>query len=136
MPFLQNDRKYRAFQISGDSMLPIPDKAYGIGEYVEDFSYVKDQYPYIFLTRDDGIVFKVAENRPEEEEKLVLHSLNPLYEPFEVLKMEIREVWKFVNFINHEMPEPNAPKEELISSIKSLQKQVRSIQTKLNLDEQ
>lgn len=31
LPILLNDRKYRMFQLSGDSMLPIPDKAWVIG---------------------------------------------------------------------------------------------------------
>ena len=31
MPFLSRERKYRTFQISGDSMLPIPDGSYVTG---------------------------------------------------------------------------------------------------------
>lgn len=35
LPFLSAERKYRTFQISGDSMLPIPDKSYVTAEYIE-----------------------------------------------------------------------------------------------------
>ena len=37
LPFLSPQRKYRTFQISGDSMLPIPDGAYITGEFVENW---------------------------------------------------------------------------------------------------
>ncbi|MCU0369983.1 MAG: helix-turn-helix domain-containing protein, partial [Bacteroidales bacterium] len=33
LPFLSKDRKYRAFQVNGDSMLPIPDKSWVIAEF-------------------------------------------------------------------------------------------------------
>jgi transcriptional regulator with XRE-family HTH domain len=135
LPFLRRDRKHRMFQVSGDSMLPIPDKAYVTGEYVDDWRFIKDQYPYIILTIDDGVVFKVVENKINTDEKLVLHSLNPLYEPYDVHIKDIREVWKFIHYISNEMPEPNHPKEELIDTVKRLQKQVREIQTKLDLPE-
>jgi transcriptional regulator with XRE-family HTH domain len=136
LPFLRKDRKYRMFQVSGDSMLPIPDKAYVTGEYVDDWHFIKDQHPYIILTVDEGVVFKIVENRIEADEKLLLHSLNPLYEPFEVHIKDIREVWKFIHYISNDMPEPNMPREELVDTVIRLQKQVREIQTKLDLPEQ
>src|SRR5436190_1277470 len=63
LPILFNDRKYRMFQISGDSMLPIPDKSWVIGEYVENFYDIKDGQPYILLTLDEGIIFKMTYNQ-------------------------------------------------------------------------
>ncbi len=135
MPFLSRDKKYRTFQISGDSMLPIPDKAYVTGEYVDDWHYIRDHHPYIILTKEEGVVFKVAENKLKEEGALKLHSLNPLYEPFELHISEIKEVWKFVNYISSEVPEPNTPKEELVETINKLSKQVKEIQTRLNLED-
>src|SRR5437773_9738819 len=62
LPILFNDRKYRMFQISGDSMLPVPDKSWVIGEYIENWYDIKDGHPYVFLTQDEGIVFKIAYN--------------------------------------------------------------------------
>ena len=37
--------------------MPIPDKSWVIGEYVENFYDIKDGQAYIFLTEDDGVVF-------------------------------------------------------------------------------
>lgn len=133
MPFLSNQKKYRSFQITGDSMLPIPDKSYVTGEYVIDWNDIKNHLPYIILTRDDGIVFKVVENRIRRERKLVLHSLNPMYEPYEIHVNQVKEVWKFVNYISSEVPPPNKEKELLAEEVQMLKKQVQAIQMKLNL---
>ena len=37
LPFLSGDKKYRTFQLRGDSMLPIPEKAWVTGEFVLDW---------------------------------------------------------------------------------------------------
>ncbi len=134
LPFLSRERKYRTFQISGDSMLPIPDKSYVTGEYVLDWHDIRDKQAYIILTIDDGIVFKIVENHIADG-YLRLHSLNPVYEPFEIPLTEIKEVWKFVHYISSEMPEnQNLPREqELIDTINDLKKQVQAIQLKLNI---
>ena len=134
LPFLSRERKYRTFQISGDSMLPIPDKSYVTGEYVLDWHNIHDKQAYIILTIDDGIVFKIVENHMVDG-YLRLHSLNPFYSPFEIPINEIKEVWKFVHYISSEMPESmNQPREQqLINTINDLKKQVQAIQLKLNL---
>ena len=81
-----------------------------------------------------GIVFKIVENHIADG-YLRLHSLNPVYEPFEIPLTEIKEVWKFVHYISSEMPEnQNLPREqELIDTINDLKKQVQAIQLKLNI---
>ena len=91
LPFLSKQKKYRTFQVSGDSMLPIPDKAWVTGVYIQDWSALRDKDAYIILTADEGIVFKVVENRLKHEEKLILHSLNPLYKPYDLHAKDIRE---------------------------------------------
>lgn len=136
MPFLSRERKYRTFQISGDSMLPIPDGAYVTGEYVLDWTYIRNGQPYIILTQDDGIVFKIVENKIEEEGRLTLSSLNPLYRPYDLAAADIKEVWKFVHYISSELPqqcENRLREEQLLQTVQDLQKKVEAIQLKLNL---
>lgn len=133
LPFLSASKKYRTFQISGDSMLPIPDKSFVTGEYVTDWNFIRNHQPYIILTRDEGIVFKIVENRLNEEGVLKLHSLNPLYEPYKIPVAEIMEVWRFVHYISSEMPEPNRERDTLAETVKHLQRQVQAIQMKLDL---
>ena len=117
LPFLLSNRKYRTFQLKGDSMLPIPDGSWVTGEYVQDWFEIKDGQAYIIFTMDDGIMFKVVENRIKGEGKLILYSLNPVYEPFKVRISEVREIWKFVHYISAELPELVLPEKELINTV-------------------
>jgi len=134
LPFLSKEKKYRSFQISGDSMLPIPDGAYITGEYIQNWSSIKSGKPYIVLTIDDGIVFKIIENNIEKDGTIKLISLNILYEPYEIPISQVREIWSFVNFISGELPEANQPKDELLKGIEELKKEVKAIQTRLDFN--
>ncbi len=134
MPFLSRQKKYRSFQISGDSMLPIPDKSWVICEFVQNWNMIQNRYAYIIHTMDDGVVFKVVENLIKTEGKLCLYSLNPAYEPYDVHVNDIREVWKFVNYISSEIPEPNVPKNNLVTQVNRLKKEVEQIKTRLDLE--
>jgi transcriptional regulator with XRE-family HTH domain len=122
LPFLSPSKKYRTFQLSGDSMLPIPDRSWVTGEFLQDWNQIKTGEAYIVLTLDEGIVFKIAENLIEKENKLTLYSLNPIYEPFDVHVSEIKEVWKFINYISAEIPEPVLPEDDLVKTIADLKK--------------
>jgi len=133
LPFLLKERKYRTFQISGDSMLPIPDKSWVTGEYVENWQYIKDGKPYIILTMEDGIVFKIVENKIEQDGKLILYSLNNYYEPYEIEIKEVKETWKFVNYISSEIPEHNIERDDLVEEVKALRKEVKAIQMRLEI---
>jgi len=117
LPFLLSNRKYRTFQLKGDSMLPIPDGSWVTGEYVQDWFEIKDGKAYVIFTIDDGIMFKIVENRIKSEGKLILYSLNPVYEPYKVRISEVREIWKFVHYISAELPEPVLPEKELINTV-------------------
>ncbi|OYT17908.1 MAG: DNA-binding protein [Bacteroidetes bacterium 4572_77] len=134
LPFLSKQKKYRSFQISGDSMLPIPDGSYVTGEFVQNWLQIKNKQAYIIVTLDDGVVFKVIENKIKQDNKLVLHSLNPLFDSYEVEVSQIREMWRFVNYISQEIPPSNEMKTETLSqNLKALQQEVKQIQTSLKL---
>lgn len=128
LPFLHKERKYRAFQISGDSMSPIPDKAYVVGEYVSNLNDIKNGEGCIVVTSDDGIVFKTLTNQIRRNKTLLLSSLNSFYEPYEVAVNKIRELWKFVCYISLELPEPSLSNEALVSTVMKLQKNVSLLQ--------
>lgn len=131
LPFLSRQKKYRTFQLSGDSMLPIPSGAYVTGEFVQDWSSLIDGHGYVILTLDEGIVFKIIENLLHQEGKLRLFSLNPIYEPFEVFANEIREIWKFVNYISSEIPDPMIPPDELIRTVAGLKKDLNLLKSRM-----
>ena len=127
LPFLSSEKKYRTFQLKGDSMLPIPDKAYVTGEFMLDWTGLATGEACIILTVDDGIVFKIVENRIREEGKLTLYSLNPVYEPFDVHVSDIREVWRFVHYISQELPDPVIPENELVRTVAGLKQDIQKI---------
>lgn len=131
LPFLSDKRKYRTFQLKGDSMLPIPDGSWVTGEFLQDWRDIISGKAYIVFTLNDGIVFKVVENNLTKDGKLVLYSLNPVYEPYEVHVNEIKEIWKFVNYISSELPDPVLPEKQLIKSIAVMKDDLERIKAKL-----
>jgi transcriptional regulator with XRE-family HTH domain len=134
LPFLSRQKKYRTFQVSGDSMLPIAHGSWVTGVFVQDWSTLRDRDGYIILTMEEGIVFKVVENRIKTEGKLVLHSLNPLFNPYDINVRDIREIWQFVHYISPKLPENlNTENHNLVETVRQLRNDIQAIQTKLNL---
>jgi len=131
LPFLSSERKYRTFQISGDSMLPIPDKAWVTGEFVQDWSTLKTGEACIVLTLDEGIVFKIVENRITKEGKLRLISLNSSYEPYELAVVEIREIWRFIHYISEELPSGEGSPAGIAYTLNQIKQDVALIKDKV-----
>lgn len=134
LPFLSDKRKYRTFQLKGDSMLPIPHGSWVTGEFLQDWLDVANGSACIVFTLDDGIVFKIVENSIKANGKLILYSLNPLYEPYEVHVSEIKEIWKFVNYISNELPEPVIPEKQLIQTVAGMKHDLERLKAKLGRD--
>ncbi len=134
LPFLSRDRKYRTFQLRGDSMLPIPDKSWVTGEFLQDWRGIRSGKAYIILTVSDGIVFKVVENNIEKNGRLTLYSLNPLYEPYEVHVNDVREIWKFVNYISDELPDPVLPEKQLMRTVASMKHDLNQLKKSMGRD--
>ncbi len=130
-PFLSEKRKYRTFQLKGDSMFPIPDGSWVTGEFVQDWREIISGKAYVVFTINDGIVFKIVENNLITDGKLVLYSLNPIYEPYEVHINEVKEIWKFVNYISSELPEPVLPEKQLIQTVASMKNDLERIKAKI-----
>jgi transcriptional regulator with XRE-family HTH domain len=131
LPFLSDKRKYRTFQLKGDSMLPIPDGSWVTGEFLQDWMNIISGNAYIVFTMNDGIVFKVVENNIRTDGKLVLYSLNPLYEPYEVNINEVKEIWKFVNYISSELPDPIIPEKQLMQTVAGMKHDLERLKSKL-----
>ncbi len=123
LPMLTREKKYRAFQISGDSMLPVRDKSWVVGEYVQDLHTIKDDHPYIVLTLNEGVVFKNVRNELAEKGSLRMISLNTEYDPYDLPIGEIREVWKFVLYITDEIPE-SADNQQIYKKLEQIQQEI------------
>lgn len=129
LPFLSKDRKYRSFPIKGDSMPPVVEGSFVVGEFVQNWMSIRNGTPCIVVTKDDGIVFKVVHNLLDTEQSLQLCSTNPFYQPYLVHANSILEIWKFVNYISPELPEVRLDDNDLSKSLKSLQKEVHDIKS-------
>jgi transcriptional regulator with XRE-family HTH domain len=127
LPFLKKDRKYRTFPIKGDSMPPVSDGSYVVAEYVENWNSIKDGFPHIVVTLDEGIVFKNVYKRLNDNQSFQLCSTNPLYAPYEVHANDIVEVWKFVNYISADLPTSEFKESDLTQAILDLQTDVKHL---------
>lgn len=121
---------YRAFEISGDSMLPLTSGTIIIGQYKEDWYQVKDGHVCVLVTLNEGVVFKRVYNRIAEHNSLLLVSDNQDYTSYEVPVEEVLELWEAVRYLSDEFPEPeNTSLQELTRMVKELQQEVRALKT-------
>lgn len=105
LPMFKNGT-YRAFEIKGDSMLPLVSGTIIIGEYVENWADVKAGETYVIVSKNEGVVYKRIGNRFKENKKLKLISDNPVYEPYEISGEDVLEIWKGKGYISTQLPEP------------------------------
>ncbi|UBB90972.1 LexA family transcriptional regulator [Candidatus Kaistella beijingensis] len=103
LPFLRNG-KFRAFPAGGDSMPPYKDGTYIVGKYVENIADLKTDRTYIFVTANDGIVYKRFQFH--EGNSICVKSDNNFYEPFKIPLPEIFEIWEFACSISTQEYEP------------------------------
>ncbi|HLT06829.1 MAG TPA: helix-turn-helix domain-containing protein [Cyclobacteriaceae bacterium] len=132
LPNLSKNATYRAFEIKGDSMLPLVEGTIIIGAFVENIRDIKNGKTYVLVTASEGVVYKRVFNYLEENGKLFLSSDNELYKPYEVLGSEILEVWEAKAFISTDFPHPkdkSAPLtlEDISQMILELKSEIRQI---------
>jgi transcriptional regulator with XRE-family HTH domain len=132
LPFLSREKKYRSFQINGESMLPIPSGSYVTGEFIQNWYSLKDGDACVVLTMEDGIVFKCIENKLKASKKLGLYSLNKEFEPYSIDVADIKEIWKFVNYISPEMPAVLSDEILLHKEVANLKENMEKIMQRLN----
>ncbi len=128
LPDLPTGHTFRMFPISGDSMLPVPDGSTVVGQYVEDWMDLKSDTPCVLILRGDGdFVFKLVTVLADR--RLLLRSLNPLYESYTVEGGDVLEVWKFHSFQSREIPATETTMEQLLKMVLVLQREVREMKS-------
>lgn len=101
-PGLAQDRTYRLFPISGESMLPIPDGAMILTSYVRDWTDIKPRtLAIVVLKNDQDFVFKMLTWQGKE---LLLESSNERFGPYQVAAEQVAEIWRFERYISDEPP--------------------------------
>lgn len=121
LPGISPDRKYRLFQLEGESMLPVPDGSWVLGEYVRDWTAVRERQACVVVTTSQP-VFKLVENRLGREGRLLLHSLNPTVRSYALPAEEVRELWRFKLYLTDALPEGATMLETVHSDVKLIKK--------------
>lgn len=129
LPNLSKQATYRAFELAGDSMLPLIPGTIVIGAYVDQLRSVKSGRTYVLVTQSEGVVYKRVFNYLEENGKLFLVSDNEHYKPYEVRGEDVLEVWEAKAFISTDFPNPGDKKKAL--SLEDLGEMIRDIQLDL-----
>ncbi|SEN44097.1 Transcriptional regulator, contains XRE-family HTH domain [Mucilaginibacter gossypiicola] len=121
---------YRAFEIKGDSMLPLVSGTIIIGEYVENWGDVKSGETYVVISKNDGVVYKRIGNKFKENKKLKLISDNPVYEPYEISGEDVLELWKAKGYISTQLPSPSPEPtmESLTAMMAQMQRSISNLQ--------
>lgn len=117
---------FRAFEVSGDSMLPIKSGSVVVCSFVENFYDVKDDEIYVVVSLNEGVVLKRLKNRltRDGKGKFILKSDNPTFPPREVEVSDIKEIWKVKALISQEFPDPDMSLERLSTIVMELQQEV------------
>ncbi|MCE7056998.1 LexA family transcriptional regulator [Algoriphagus sp. AGSA1] len=113
IPTLSRQATYRAFELAGDSMLPLTSGTIVIGAYVEQLQDIKSGKTYVLVTETEGVVYKRVFNYLQENGKLYLVSDNEQYKPYEVKGEDVMEVWEAKAFISTDFPNPGDKKKPL-----------------------
>ena len=132
LPEFAHEETRRVFQIQGDSMLPVLPGSYVISSYVQDWRSIKTNECYVFLTQEQGVVFKRAVNRIEASGHVDLVSDNPIYEPYSVHVDDLIEVWKVQGFIQLDLNARPSMDQVILARLENLQSEVHALRRSLN----
>lgn len=111
LPVLPKGGTYRAFEISGDSMLPILSGSIIVGRYVEHIHEIKNGNTYVLVTHSEGVVYKRVFNYLEEKGQLFLVSDNEAYSAYTLDPQEVIEIWEAKAYISVDFPDAHAAAE-------------------------
>lgn len=120
---------YRAFEIEGDSMLPLRSGSIIICEFIENWRHLKDGKTYIVISNSqEGIVYKRLYSHINNDGggKLILRSDNKAYDDIELPLEQVREIWQAKMFLSNEFPspDPDMTLEKLSGMVMNLQEEV------------
>lgn len=131
LPVLPKSATYRAFEIQGDSMLPIVSGSIVVGKYIEQLSDISNGKTYVLVTKSEGVVYKRVFNYIDEKGKLYLVSDNRSFDAYELDPREVLEVWEGKAFISLEFPDPNSANELSMDQLANMIGNLRSDVEKL-----
>lgn len=117
---------FRAFEIAGDSMLPLKSGTIIIGEYLQDWRELKDGQTYIVTSQTEGVVYKRVYNQTLDDgtRMLSMRSDNAAYSTYTIALEDVREVWKAKMYISADFPDPDLSLERISAIVMEIQREV------------
>jgi transcriptional regulator with XRE-family HTH domain len=125
--------RFRAFEISGESMLPVVPGSVVVAHRMEGgWAEIHSNQAYVVLTREDGIVFKRVLKNNRNKGKLTLVSDNPQFEPYSVSVKDVLELWEPDAIINKTSSMQRLTMNHLADVVSHLQEQVSVLKKKVH----
>ncbi|MDX2247843.1 MAG: LexA family transcriptional regulator [Bacteroidia bacterium] len=123
---------FRAFEIKGDSMLPLKSGTVIIGEYLQNWRDIKNGTTYVVVSETEGVVYKrvFVQSENDRVPMLNLRSDNTAYPPYDISIAEVKELWKARMFLSDDFPNPEISLEKLSSIVMEIQQQVKNLKDK------
>jgi transcriptional regulator with XRE-family HTH domain len=122
---------FRMFPITGDSMLPLPDGADVICQFVQDWTAIKPGTLCIVILRgEQEFVFKKV-TVDASTGILILESLNPAYQPYQVGLDQVLEIWKYQSYQSSVVPEAPAEVQHISATLNEVLKRLTLIEGKV-----
>jgi transcriptional regulator with XRE-family HTH domain len=125
--------KHRAFPIKGDSMHPwVKDGDVVVGEYLESVKQVKNNWCYIILTRDEGLVYKRVFTSKLDDGYLTLSSDNKVYQPYLLHLSNVLEIWQFkLNLCIGQYEEDEINPANILNLMRSVGIELKDLKTRI-----
>ncbi len=125
MPNLPSDGSFRMFPTTGDSMLPLPEGSDIICRYITDWTTIRPgALCIVILKGEQDFVFKKVTVKTAGR-VLLLESLNPVYEPYEVPLDEVLEIWKYHSYQSREIPSPSSDVQHISATVNEILRQIK-----------
>jgi transcriptional regulator with XRE-family HTH domain len=122
---------YRAFEISGDSMLPVESGSVIVCHKVDNWDDIRNNQPYIVVTQREGIVYKRVLKNNRNKTKVTLASDNPQYESYHLSLADVLEMWQADVVVNKVNPYQKLNVNHLADIVGHLQEQVSVLKKKI-----
>ncbi|HAG48340.1 MAG TPA: hypothetical protein DCL07_00105, partial [Cryomorphaceae bacterium] len=97
----------------------------------QDWRSIKTGELYVFLTQDQGVVFKRATNHIASTGEIELVSDNLIYAPYRVHVEDLLEVWKVQGSIQWDLSTRFGVDDIVLNRLDALQQEIRALRTEL-----
>lgn len=123
---------HRAFELQGDSMLPLTPGTIVVGGYIDNWNHIKTGETYVIVSDSEGVVYKRVINKISKEGVLTLCSDNTVYDNYDIVVSDVKEVWEAKMYISKDFPEvqEKVSVNDLAKTVLELQTEVLKLKSK------